>query len=159
MHNSTLPVQFVDRRPMGKLKPPQWLRHIAYLFNYLCKAILITNYFTTDRSDTNPRVIGGSYLKESMYDSTEEIIFPRGSRVSSLTTAAQVAFQKKNAETSRKLHKNHPGHSAVEIHNKNGANYLKAFVFGGLDGIITTFAVVCSGHGANLSASIVLIMV
>lgn len=36
--------------------------------------------------------------------------------------------------------------------------YIKAAVFGGLDGIITTFAVVASVAGANLSTGIVIIM-
>ena len=36
--------------------------------------------------------------------------------------------------------------------------YIKSFVYGGLDGIITTFAVVAGVAGANLSAAIVVIL-
>ena len=40
----------------------------------------------------------------------------------------------------------------------SGAKYLKSGVYGGLDGIVTTFAVVAGVVGANLAASIILIM-
>ena len=53
-------------------------------------------------------------------------------------------------------------HSLVpseERHMKEGGQYIKAIVFGGLDGIITTFAVVASVAGADLSTKIVIIMV
>ncbi|MBI2507752.1 VIT1/CCC1 transporter family protein [Candidatus Woesearchaeota archaeon] len=43
------------------------------------------------------------------------------------------------------------------VHNPSG-RYIKSFVYGGLDGIITTFAVVAGVAGASLSASIVLIL-
>jgi len=41
---------------------------------------------------------------------------------------------------------------------KKGAKYLPEFVYGGIDGAITTFAVVSGVLGASLSASIVLIL-
>jgi len=41
---------------------------------------------------------------------------------------------------------------------KKGARYLPEFVYGGIDGAITTFAVVSGVLGASLSASIVLIL-
>lgn len=45
-----------------------------------------------------------------------------------------------------------------EQHQTEQGQYIKAMVFGGLDGIITTFAVVASASGANLSSGIVIIM-
>ncbi len=42
-------------------------------------------------------------------------------------------------------------------HNPSG-KYIKSFVYGGLDGTITTFAVVAGVVGASLSASVVLIL-
>ncbi len=53
-------------------------------------------------------------------------------------------------------------HSMVpsdEKHMNDSGQYIKAIVFGGLDGIITTFAVVASVAGADLSTKIVIIMV
>ena len=44
----------------------------------------------------------------------------------------------------------------IHEHNPSG-KYIKSFVYGGLDGIITTFAVVAGVTGASLNASIVFI--
>ena len=43
--------------------------------------------------------------------------------------------------------------------SRGASDYLKAAAFGGMDGIITTFAVVASVAGANLASHIVIIMV
>ena len=40
----------------------------------------------------------------------------------------------------------------------HGAKYVKSIVYGGLDGIITTFAIVAGVAGASLSASVILIL-
>ena len=45
-----------------------------------------------------------------------------------------------------------------EQHSAVAGEYVKALVFGGLDGIITTFAVVASAAGADLGTDIVLVM-
>lgn len=42
-------------------------------------------------------------------------------------------------------------------HSENG-RYMKAMVFGAMDGIMTTFAVVAGVAGANLKTSVVLIL-
>ena len=47
--------------------------------------------------------------------------------------------------------------TAGERHAKSG-KYIKSVVYGGLDGIITTFAVVAGVNGASLSAGVVLIL-
>lgn len=49
-------------------------------------------------------------------------------------------------------------HSARERHAGGSAQYLGELVYGGLDGIVTTFAVVSGVAGANLGADIVLIL-
>ena len=72
------------------------------------------------------------------------------------TQTAQKAFKNRDAELSRLAH---DLTSAPEKHMKESGQYIKAAVFGGLDGIITTFAVVASVTGANLATGVVIIMV
>lgn len=66
------------------------------------------------------------------------------------------AFKERDTELSRLAHELA---SAQEKHQHGTGQYIKAAVFGGLDGIITTFAVVASVTGANLPVGIVIIMV
>ena len=47
---------------------------------------------------------------------------------------------------------------ASEEHGGSGSKYIGDFIFGGLDGIITTFAVVSGVVGANLGSSVILIL-
>lgn len=68
---------------------------------------------------------------------------------------ARVAYKSRNIEESIKVHKK--DNKAPEGHKEEG-QYIKSFVYGGLDGIITTFAVVAGVAGASLSAGIVLIL-
>lgn len=65
---------------------------------------------------------------------------------------AQSAFKNNDVEASIAAHE-----SAPEAHSQHG-EFVKAAVFGGLDGIITTFAVVASVAGANLKTEVVLVM-
>ena len=50
--------------------------------------------------------------------------------------------------------------SSPESHNMYGGDYIKSFVFGGLDGIITTFAIVAAvaGTGGKLGHEVVILM-
>ena len=68
---------------------------------------------------------------------------------------ARGAFRRGDTEASRKAHE---GGMAPEEHQTGHGQYLKSFVYGGLDGIVTTFAVVAGVAGANLSASVVLVL-
>lgn len=68
----------------------------------------------------------------------------------------QKAFKGRDAELSRVAHELA---TANEAHKTEAGQYIKAAVFGGLDGIITTFAVVASVTGANLATGVVIIMV
>ncbi len=67
---------------------------------------------------------------------------------------AKEAWKTKDAEASKKAH----SAKAAEKHKTEQGQYIKSVVYGGLDGIITTFAVVAGVAGAKLSAAIVLIM-
>jgi VIT1/CCC1 family predicted Fe2+/Mn2+ transporter len=68
---------------------------------------------------------------------------------------ARNAFRHNDPEASRKAH---DGGGAPEEHQIGRGQYLKSFVYGGLDGIVTTFAVVAGVAGANLSASLIFIL-
>lgn len=69
---------------------------------------------------------------------------------------AREAFRGKDIQASIKAHQNKPS-KADESHSAVG-QYIKNVVYGGLDGVITTFAVVAGVAGAALSPGIVLIM-
>ncbi len=67
---------------------------------------------------------------------------------------ARHAFKKNDVHEMRKAHDATGG----EPHKNEQGQYIKSMVYGGLDGIITTFAVVAGVAGASLSAGIVLIL-
>lgn len=69
---------------------------------------------------------------------------------------AHKAFRGRDTELSRIAHEMA---SADEAHKTEAGQYIKAAVFGGLDGIVTTFAVVASVTGANLPTGVVIVMV
>ena len=69
-------------------------------------------------------------------------------------TKARSAFRDGDLEQSRRAHQRH----GPEQHQQEQGKYIKSVVYGGLDGIITTFAVVAGVAGASLSAGIVLIL-
>lgn len=68
---------------------------------------------------------------------------------------ARDAWRHHDPEASRQAHESG---NAPEKHQVGSGQYIKSFVYGGLDGIVTTFAVVAGVAGANLSASVVLIL-
>jgi DNA damage-binding protein 1 len=67
---------------------------------------------------------------------------------------AREAYKTKDEELSRLAH----DLGSMEQHQTEAGQYVKAAVFGGLDGIITTFAVVASVAGANLPTGVVILM-
>jgi len=77
-------------------------------------------------------------------------------------SAARDAYKSGDVEASRAAHSpKSPDASPVlakEEHGGAGSEHLKSLVFGGLDGICTTFAVVAASAGANLSTKIILLM-
>jgi VIT1/CCC1 family predicted Fe2+/Mn2+ transporter len=72
---------------------------------------------------------------------------------------AREAFLKRDATASAAAHAvGGKPPEASEEHTQGQGRYIKSVVYGGLDGIITTFAVVAGVAGASLSAGVVLIM-
>ncbi|WP_455285136.1 VIT1/CCC1 transporter family protein [[Eubacterium] cellulosolvens] len=70
---------------------------------------------------------------------------------------ARKAFEKRDLEASKRAH----AEKKIEedtVHRRSAGRYIGDLVFGALDGIITTFAVVAGVAGASLSSSIVLIL-
>ena len=67
---------------------------------------------------------------------------------------ARSAFEGKDIDASRQAH-DAGGH---EPHSHEGAGYIKSLVYGGLDGTITTFAVVAGVAGASLHSNVILIL-
>eukprot|EP00657_Telonema_sp_P-1_P012722 TRINITY_DN9468_c0_g1_i1.p1 TRINITY_DN9468_c0_g1~~TRINITY_DN9468_c0_g1_i1.p1 ORF type:complete len:357 (+),score=101.54 TRINITY_DN9468_c0_g1_i1:107-1177(+) len=72
------------------------------------------------------------------------------------------AFAKMDVDASKKAHSTEEikiriAESATEKHSKLGER-LKSIVYGGLDGIITTFAVVAGATGGHLDTSVILIL-
>ncbi len=67
---------------------------------------------------------------------------------------ARNAFKKRDVQEMRKAHELADG----EPHKQDQGQYIKSLVYGGLDGIITTFAVVAGVAGAALSSGVVLIL-
>lgn len=72
---------------------------------------------------------------------------------------ARMAYQKKDPQLSAYLHEVKQIQAAAsEEHGTEGSKYIGSMVFGGLDGIITTFAVVSGVVGAQLAPAIIIIM-
>ncbi len=71
------------------------------------------------------------------------------------------AFRAGDANASREAHVQKgvaASGGAVELHGGAGADYIKSLVFGGVDGVITTFSLVASVSGGQFSMSTVLVL-
>jgi len=55
-------------------------------------------------------------------------------------------------------HSHDPADIAARLRSGPGVNYLRDWIYGGIDGAVTTFAVVAGVVGAELSAAVVLIL-
>tara|TARA_Y100000310_G_C20529524_1_gene737718 strand:+ start:164 stop:952 length:789 start_codon:yes stop_codon:yes gene_type:complete len=66
---------------------------------------------------------------------------------------ARKAYKKKDIKAMKEAHSK----PEIEHHTKEG-RYIKSLVYGGLDGIVTTFAIVAGVAGASLTSGIVLIL-
>ena len=71
--------------------------------------------------------------------------------------AAKAAFDTADADASRRAHDN-GAQGEAEAHAGEASKYVKSLVFGGLDGTITTFAVVAASKGGGLDSNVVLLM-
>ena len=81
--------------------------------------------------------------------------------------AIQTAFDNKDAAASRDLHDHKHGHAHAHsqdhdhdegFHSILGSDFIKSIIYGGLDGIITTFSVICSAYASSLTPHIILVM-
>mmetsp|Transcript_3722 Transcript_3722/g.7241 ORF Transcript_3722/g.7241 Transcript_3722/m.7241 type:complete len:290 (+) Transcript_3722:128-997(+) len=71
---------------------------------------------------------------------------------------ARKAFEANSAEASKNYHdKRHEGKQNEEAHQEEGG-MLKPMIFGGLDGILTSFAIVSGAAGGNLSTQVILVL-
>lgn len=71
---------------------------------------------------------------------------------------ARDAFRRGDRAAAARAHEAQRIQRAAEEHGGAGSQYMGDFVYGGLDGIITTFAVVSGVAGASLGANVILIM-
>jgi vacuolar iron transporter family protein len=71
---------------------------------------------------------------------------------------AQSAYRRRDVKASRLAHTKNIIAEHNEEHTKDKGKYVGDVVFGALDGIVTTFAIVSGVQGANLPSSIVLIL-
>lgn len=77
---------------------------------------------------------------------------------------ARLAFRARDIDATRAAHQHQQGNYGEapgvhhEPHKKTSSDYLKAIVFGGLDGIVTIFAIVAGCVGANLHPSKIVII-
>jgi len=71
---------------------------------------------------------------------------------------ARRAFKQRDKVAAAQAHDPKRIAQATEEHGGAGSQYLGDMVYGGLDGIVTTFAVVSGVAGANLGANVVLIL-
>lgn len=68
------------------------------------------------------------------------------------------AFDAGDADASRAAHDAKARLTAEEVHGGAGSDYVKSIVFGGLDGIITTFAIVAAVAGAKLDIRVIILL-
>jgi VIT1/CCC1 family predicted Fe2+/Mn2+ transporter len=71
---------------------------------------------------------------------------------------ARQAYTKRNLSASKKAHEAKAIEQAVEKHGSEGSQFIGNMIYGGLDGIISVFAVVSGVAGATLSSGILLIL-
>mmetsp|Transcript_24769 Transcript_24769/g.41895 ORF Transcript_24769/g.41895 Transcript_24769/m.41895 type:complete len:292 (+) Transcript_24769:47-922(+) len=72
--------------------------------------------------------------------------------------SAREAFDNVDPEISRQIHDSRNPDTMAEECHQEGGGYLKAIVFGGLDGILTIFAIVAGAYGGGLSWEVILIL-
>ena len=73
------------------------------------------------------------------------------------SVTARQAFEGADATASRVYHESKLKGESTEAHQAEGG-LLKPIIFGGLDGILTSFAIVAGSAGGNLSPNVVLVL-
>lgn len=69
----------------------------------------------------------------------------------------ELAYQQRDSDHSRFLH-NLSNKEVEEYHKTPGSEFVKSIIFGGLDGIVTTFAIISSSHASHLGYYQVLVL-
>jgi len=77
-------------------------------------------------------------------------------RTSLTSNGARIAYDGKDTEASRDFHDTRHDVS-TEMHQTEGG-FLKPLIFGGLDGILTSFAIVAGAAGGNMAVPVVLVL-
>jgi len=82
-----------------------------------------------------------------------------GGRSPDVRMSPRSAYARGDAEASKRAHDAKKGDTThhKEGHSDSG-EYIKSIVYGGLDGIITTFATVTSVAGADFSAAVIVVL-
>lgn len=81
-----------------------------------------------------------------------------GEKASLLSGSARLAYEGADAEASRMAHDIKVQQEATEDGHQKEGGLVKPIIFGGLDGILTSFAIVAGAAGGNLSPQVVLIL-
>jgi VIT1/CCC1 family predicted Fe2+/Mn2+ transporter len=71
---------------------------------------------------------------------------------------ARHAYSRKDLDASQVAHSPEAISTAMEEHGSTGHQYIGDLVYGGLDGIVTTFAIVSGVAGAELGSEVILIL-
>mmetsp|Transcript_53227 Transcript_53227/g.64174 ORF Transcript_53227/g.64174 Transcript_53227/m.64174 type:complete len:303 (-) Transcript_53227:200-1108(-) len=82
---------------------------------------------------------------------------PSGNGTAATDTDARKAYEDFDTHASRNFHDNRHNVSGKEMHKTEGG-MLKPIIFGGLDGILTSFAIVAGAAGGNVGTGVILIM-
>lgn len=79
---------------------------------------------------------------------------------SSRIAKAQKGYSENNLKLSRQAHTKQAIEKSIhkEKHQQEKGEYIGDFVYGSLDGIITTFAIIAGVSGANFSAAVILVL-
>ena len=76
-------------------------------------------------------------------------------RLPTSSEAIHLAYQKKDPLFSKELHDNK---TLEKYHKQSGNDFIKSIIFGGLDGIVTSFAIIASAHSSHLEMKYITIM-
>jgi DNA damage-binding protein 1 len=94
-------------------------------------------------------------LKKPILNPTNQYSLNSYQSTDDLTKCLNKAFREKNIELSKTLHDNK---KMEEYHKQYGSDFIKSLIFGGLDGIVTSFSIIASCHSSNLDNKYVIIV-
>ena len=97
------------------------------------------------------------------YNENTSLLPEETTDVEGVETSARLAFERSNGDASRRYHQKRtrpsPEHdSEEEPWHQSAGGLLQPVIFGGLDGILTSFAIVAGAAGGGLSITAVLVL-